>query len=58
MFYVVQERGATLDASTGKEYPIEKGNFLYVEPGTIHAVESFTGEIKNAEFYPSIFSIP
>ena len=58
MFYVVQGRETVLDASTGKEYPIEKGNFLYVEPGTIHAVKSFTDEIKNAEFYPSIFSIP
>jgi len=44
VFYVVQGRGVVVDGNTGKEYPFEKGNFVYVEPGTIHAVKSFGPE--------------
>ena len=44
MFYIVQGSGVVLDGNTGIEHPFVQGNFVFVEPKTLHAVKAFGTE--------------
>jgi len=44
MFYIVQGKGVIVDGNNGKEHPFQKGDFVYVSPGTPHAAKSFGPE--------------
>jgi len=44
MFYIVQGSGVVVDGDTEEEHPFEKGDFVFVEPNTKHAVKSLGPE--------------
>lgn len=40
MFYIAQGQGVIIDYDAKQEHSFEKGCFVYVEPGTMHAAVS------------------